>query len=68
MTEERFTDLETRLSYMEASLDELTQTVIQQQNEIARLTHSLEQHRRMLTELTPSAVADPSEETPPPHY
>ena len=68
MTEERITDLETRLSYMEASLDELTQTVIQQQNESARLTHSLEQHHKMLNELAPSAVAHPSEETPPPHY
>jgi SlyX protein len=68
MTEERIIDLETRLSYMEASLDELIQTVMQQQNEIAQLTNALGQHHKMLNELSPSSIADPAEETPPPHY
>lgn len=68
MSEERIIDLEIRLSHLEASIEELTKTVLQQQNEIGLLTSLLEQQRTMLNELSPSAVAHPSEETLPPHY
>ena len=68
MSEERITDLEIRFSHMEASLEELTKTVLQQQNEISLLTRLIEQQRKLIQEMAPSAVAHPSEETPPPHY
>lgn len=66
--EHRLEDLETRYAYQEAAIEELTTTVLEQQRTIARLALELQQLKSMLKELTPSAVAPRSEETPPPHY
>ncbi|HKJ09363.1 MAG TPA: SlyX family protein [Gammaproteobacteria bacterium] len=66
--EQRITDLEVRLSYQEAAIDELTRTTLAQQQAIESLRAEVEQLKSLLRELAPSAVAPASEETPPPHY
>ncbi|MGA7802398.1 MAG: SlyX family protein [Gammaproteobacteria bacterium] len=66
--EQRITDLEVRLSYQEAAIDELTRTTLGQRQTIEALRAELEQIKSLLRELAPSAVAPVSEETPPPHY
>ncbi|HKK07156.1 MAG TPA: SlyX family protein [Gammaproteobacteria bacterium] len=66
--ESKLTDLEVRLAYQEASLEELTRTVVRQDQVIAELRAELEALARQVRELTPSNVASMDEETLPPHY
>lgn len=66
--ENRLEDIETRIAYQDAAIEELTHTVLAQQQEIAGLQAQLEYLKSLLKDLTPSAVAPMSEETPPPHY
>ncbi|MCK4950219.1 MAG: SlyX family protein [Gammaproteobacteria bacterium] len=66
--ESRIIDLETRYAHQEASIDELTQTVLRQQTRIEQMTNELEQVKSMLQDLATPNIASPHEETPPPHY
>ncbi|UCE90363.1 MAG: SlyX family protein [Pseudomonadota bacterium] len=67
-TEAKLTDLEIRITHQEASIDELTRTVLAQDAELKRLREELVHLRELLRDLAPSAVRPESEETPPPHY
>ncbi len=64
--EERFVDLETRISYQEDMIDELTKTVYQQQNRIDRLEEALIELARRLTEGANNSMTLTHER--PPHY
>lgn len=66
--ESRLTDLEIRFAHQEATLEELTRTVIHQDQAIAELRVELAALARQLRELAPVNIASPQEETPPPHY
>ena len=66
--EERITDLEIRLTHQDAAMEELTRVVLAQEKELQKLTKEVEQLKTVLKELSVSAVASESEETPPPHY
>ncbi len=66
--ESRIIDLETRYAHQDASIDELTQTVLSQQTRIEQITNDLEQIKSMLQDLATSNIASPGDETPPPHY
>ena len=66
--ESRITDLEVRLTHQEASLDELTKTVVEQQKIINQMSEELEQVKLLLRDISISNIASQSEETPPPHY
>lgn len=66
--ESRIIDLETRYAHQDASIDELTQTVLSQQTRIEQITNELEQIKSMLQDLATSNIASPGDETPPPHY
>jgi SlyX protein len=65
---ERLTELETRVAFQEQTIQELNEVVTRQQAEIDRLSQGYETLKLQLLELAPSLVADPAEETPPPHY
>lgn len=64
--EDKITDLEIRLTHQEATLDELTQTVLNQERLLLELQDQLQQVRQQIRSF--SIVAPASEETPPPHY
>lgn len=66
--ESRLDDLEIRLSHQELAIDSLTQHSLEQQQIIARMQDELDYVKSLLRDLSPSAVAAPGEETPPPHY
>ncbi len=66
--ESRLEDLEIRIAYQDAALEELTRTTLAQQKRIEELSTQIDYLMSLLKELTPSAVASRAEETPPPHY
>ena len=66
--ESRIIDLEARFSHHDASIDEITQTVLKQQTQIEKLSDELEQVKSILRDFSSSNLASEEEETPPPHY
>ena len=66
--ENRLEDIETRIAYQEASIDELTAAMLAQQKTIEAMQAQLDYFKSVLKDLSPSAVAPMSEETAPPHY
>ncbi len=66
--DERFTELEIRLTHLEDTLDILNHSVIEQRDEIDRLKHQIEALEKRLKAQSESLIAKQSEETPPPHY
>ncbi|WP_455208591.1 SlyX family protein [Kaarinaea lacus] len=68
MIEERLTELESRVAFQDDIVQTLNDVVVRQQHDIDRLTKELQMLKQQLQTLTPSLIADQSEETPPPHY
>ena len=68
MEDARLVDLEIRLTHQEATLQALNDVVAEQQGLIDQLRKEVETLRRQLRDATPANVAEPWEETPPPHY
>ncbi len=66
--EERVLELETKISFQEASLDELTRTVSRQENHISLLQDELRALAARVRDLNASPLGDSAEEPPPPHY
>ena len=66
--EQRIEQLEVRLSYLEASIEELTSARLQQDRVLSDLGGELERLKVLMRELAPGAVMSEDQETPPPHY
>lgn len=66
--EKRITDLEIRIAHQEASIEELTQSYLQQQQQLQAMQVQIEYLRSLLKDMSNSAVRPQSEESPPPHY
>ncbi|MHB8534153.1 MAG: SlyX family protein [Sulfuricaulis sp.] len=65
---ERLTELETRVTFQEQTLQELNDVVTRQQTQIERLTKEVTTLKSSLAGLAPAAVIPMEEEKPPPHY
>lgn len=66
--EYRFVELETRLAFQDATLQDLNAIVARQQQEILTLRREIEALRAQLRTLAPSLVDGHNDEPPPPHY
>lgn len=64
----RIESLETRLMHQEASLDEITRTLLRQEQLVNRQLQAIETLQSQLQTLTDTGVTPPGEEPPPPHY
>lgn len=66
--DKRFTELENRYTHQERTIQELLDTVFQQQQDLDRVKRELEQLREQMQLVLPSLVGRPEDEEPPPHY
>ncbi|WP_368893041.1 SlyX family protein [Proteus mirabilis] len=60
--------LESKIAFQDATIEELNQVVTQQQIEISRFKEALKIVTERLKSSQSSMLARPEDETPPPHY
>ena len=66
--EQRIAELETKLTFQETTIEELNQSLIEQQFLLDKMQLQLRYVVGKLKDMQPSNVASQAEETPPPHY
>ncbi len=67
--ESKITDLECKLAFQEDTVDQLNDTVIQQQKQIETLVNYLQKMQAQITSLQEdNSVMPVEQEPPPPHY
>ncbi|GAA5648537.1 MULTISPECIES: SlyX family protein [Vibrio] len=66
--EQRINDMECQLAFQEQSIEELNAALSQQQLLISKMQEQMKFMVGKLKTMDTSQLADPSEETPPPHY
>jgi SlyX protein len=64
----RIESLEIRMMHQEASLDEITRTLLRQEQLVNRQLQAIEKLQGQLQSLSESGVASLGDEPPPPHY
>lgn len=64
----RIETLESRLMHQEATLEELTITLLKQERLVAELAETIKRLETIIRTRLPDNLAQPGEETPPPHY
>ncbi|MDR9830743.1 SlyX family protein [Vibrio sp. FNV 38] len=66
--EQRVNDLECQLAFQEQTIEELNEALSQQQLLITKMQGQMKYMVGKVKNMDNSNMADPSEETPPPHY
>ncbi|PCQ34692.1 SlyX protein [Proteus mirabilis] len=66
--EELLIQLESKIAFQDATIEELNQVVTQQQIEISSFKEALKIVTERLKSSQSSMLARPEDETPPPHY
>lgn len=66
--ESRIEDLEIRSTHLEAEQEQLTRSLLAQQQTIDELRVQIEYLKSLIKDLSPSAVGERADEPPPPHY
>ncbi|HDR1021745.1 TPA: SlyX family protein [Pasteurella multocida] len=66
--EQRIAELEMKVTFQENLLDELNQSLIEQQFMMDKMQIQLRYLVNKLKDMQPSNIASQAEETPPPHY
>jgi len=66
--DERIVELETKASYQDHTIQELSDVIARQQQQIDALEARMKRVLDHLKSITSSDIATPEEETPPPHY
>lgn len=66
--ENRINDLECQLAFQEQTIDELNSALSEQQLLIGKMQDQMKYVAGKIKNMNTSNLADPSEETPPPHY
>ncbi|EDP58306.1 SlyX family protein [Vibrio sp. AND4] len=66
--EARINDLECQLAFQEQTIEELNCALSQQQLHITKMLDQMKYVVGKVKNMDSSNLADPSEETPPPHY
>ncbi|MDT8386868.1 MAG: SlyX family protein [Thiogranum sp.] len=65
---ERIETLEIRLSHQEATIDELTRTLLSQEQLLRHQGQAVERLQAQLRALASEPLSAPEDEAPPPHY
>ena len=60
--------LEIRLMHLEAALDEVTRTLLEQENRLTRQADMIKQLEALVKGLADAGTRDAQQEPPPPHY
>ncbi|HAS62064.1 MAG TPA: SlyX protein [Vibrio sp.] len=66
--ENRINDLECQIAFQEQTIDSLNDALSQQQLLITKMQDQMKYMVGKVKNMDTSNLADPSEETPPPHY
>ena len=64
----RLESVETRLMHQEASIEELTRTLLRQEQLISSQVAAIDRLQAMIRSLSGTHDTPPGEEPPPPHY
>lgn len=64
----RIEALESRLMHQEATIDELTRALLEQEQQVNLQKKAIEMLERQVRSINPASIMHPGEEPPPPHY
>ena len=67
-SKEQIESLEERLMHLEASLDEMTRTLLTQQKQLDLQDDLIKRLETIIKGLADGGAGDPAREPPPPHY
>jgi len=65
--EQTIEDLQTRLSFQEETIEQMTKTLVAQQNEMYEIRQMMKHIQKQIVAITPSDI-DTSNNEVPPHY
>ncbi len=60
--------LELRLMHLEAAMDELTHTLLDQEGQLRQQADTIQRLEALVKAAVDAGINDPSREPPPPHY